>query len=183
MDTPVGDDAQAIDAAKVAVLKAVRPLQANDVLRGQYRGYRTEDGVASNSRVETYVAVRLAIENAHWGGVPFWIRTGKCLAATVTEVHVTLKPLANGLFDATSSVHSNEVCFRLGPDVSISLTARVKTPGEAMTGEDARLVEHHHVGDEMAPYERLLGDALRGDQTLFGSEGVSKPRGASWTPS
>jgi glucose-6-phosphate 1-dehydrogenase len=170
MDAPAASDGPAIDAAKVAVLRAVRPLRAIDVVRGQYRGYRAEDGVATDSRVDTYVAADLAIENARWAGVPFMIRTGKHLAATVTDVRVTFKSPAHGLFDSTGTRHPNEICFRLSPDVSISLTTRVKAPGEAMIGEDVRLVEHRHPGDEMAPYERLLGDALRGDRTLFGSE-------------
>ena len=90
-----GATASAIDAARVALLRAVRPLRASEVVRGQYRGYRTEDGVAADSRVETYVAARLAIENPRWTGVPFLIRTGKSLAATVTEVHVRFKPPAS----------------------------------------------------------------------------------------
>ena len=170
MDTPLAGDGDAVDAAKVALLKAVRPLRPVDVVRGQYRGYRTEKGVAANSRVETYVAARLAIENARWAGVPFLIRTGKCLAATFTEVHATFKKPAHGLFDSNAAGHQNEISFRLSPDVSITLATRIKKPGEAMIGEDARLVEHANPGDEMEPYERLLGDALHGDGTLFGSE-------------
>lgn len=170
MDAPAASDGPAIDAAKVALLQAVRPLRPVDVVCGQYRGYRTQAGVAADSRVETYVAARLAIDNARWAGVPFSIRTGKCLAATVTEVHVIFKPPANALFDSSSAGHANEICFRLSPDVSISLTTRVKTFGEAMIGEDVRLLDERHPGDQMAPYERLLGDALRGDRTLFGSE-------------
>jgi len=170
MDWPAAGEGVAIDAAKVALLKAVRPLRPTDVVRGQYRGYRTEKGVAPDSRVETYVAARLAVENPRWAGVSFGIRTGKSLAATSTDVHVRFKQPANGLFDSKAAGHRNEICFRLSPDVSISLTARLKAPGEAMIGEDARLVEHRNPGDEMEPYERLLGDAMRGDRTLFGSE-------------
>jgi glucose-6-phosphate 1-dehydrogenase len=102
--------------------------------------------------------------------VPFLIRTGKCLAATFTEVHATFKKPAHGLFDSNAAGHQNEISFRLSPDVSITLATRIKKPGEAMIGEDARLVEHANPGDEMEPYERLLGDALHGDGTLFGSE-------------
>jgi glucose-6-phosphate 1-dehydrogenase len=170
MDRPAAGDGPAIDGARVALLQAVRPLRPSDVVRGQYRGYRGENSVAPTSRVETYVAARLAIENTRWAGVPFFIRTGKCLAATVTEVHVTFKQPEHSLFDSKVTGHANEICFRLSPDVSISLVARVKAPGEAMIGEDARLVEHRDPGDEMEPYERLLGDAMRGDRTLFGSE-------------
>jgi glucose-6-phosphate 1-dehydrogenase len=170
MDRPTRSDGQAIDAARVTLLKAVRPLRASEVVRGQYRGYRTEDGVAPDSRVETYVAARLAIENPRWTGVPFLIRAGKSLAATVTEVHVRFKQPAYALFDSEATGHANEIGFRLSPDVSIALTARMKAPGEAMIGEDVRLIEHCHPDGEMEPYERLLGDALRGDHTLFGSE-------------
>jgi len=170
MDRPAGSDGGAIEAAKVALLKAVRPLRNSDVVRGQYRGYRSEDGVAPDSRVETYVAVRLGIDNRRWSGVPFWIRAGKCLAATVTEVRVRLKRPTKALFDSGAHGHANEICFGLSPEVSISLIARIKAPGEAMIGEDVQLVEHHRPGDEMQPYERLLGDAMRGDRMLFGSE-------------
>ncbi len=170
MDAPAANTGAAIDAAKVAVLRAIRPLRAEDVVRGQYRGYRGEKGVAPDSRVDTYVAARLAIENDRWAGVPLWIRAGKCLAATVTEVQVTFKPPSRAIFDAAADGHPNELCFRLSPDVSISLTTRVKAPGEAMVGQDAPLVDHRIRGDEMAPYERLLGDALRGERALFGSE-------------
>lgn len=170
MDRPAAADGRIIDAAKVAVLRAVRPLRPVDVVRGQYRGYRTEAGVAPDSTVETYVAARLTIDNPRWAGVPFGIRTGKCLAATFTEAHVRFKPPAHHLFDAQAAGHRNEIEFRLSPDVSIALTARIKVPGEAMVGEDVCLVEIRDPGDEIKPYERLLGDALRGDRTLFGSE-------------
>ncbi|MGH9256556.1 MAG: glucose-6-phosphate dehydrogenase [Vicinamibacterales bacterium] len=170
MDRPVADDGTAIDAAKVTLLDAIRPLRAIDVLRGQYHGYATEDGVAPNSRVETYVAARLEIENGRWAGVPFWIRSGKCLAITATDVRVRLKRPASALFDSDATAHRNEFRFGLNPDVFIALTAQAKVPGEAMIGEDVRLVEHRCLRDEMEPYERLLGDALRGDRTLFGSQ-------------
>ena len=170
MDAPAGNDGAAIEAAKVALLKQVRPLRPDDVVRGQYRGYRSEADVAPGSRVETYIAARLAIENQRWAGVPFSIRSGKSLAVTAHEVHVRLKKPMVPLFDVGAAAPPNEFTFRLSPDVCISLTARTKVPGQAMVGEDVRLVEHHHASDEMTPYERLFGDALRGDRTLFGSE-------------
>jgi glucose-6-phosphate 1-dehydrogenase len=170
MDPPAADDGPAMDRARVSLLKAVHSLRPGDVVRGQYRGYRSEDGVAPNSRIETYVAARLAIENTRWRGVPFLIRSGKSLAATATEVHLAFKPPTPALFDAAAAGRSDEICFELGADISISLTARIKAPGEAMVGEDVRLIERRHRGDDMAPYERLLGDAMRGDRTLFGSE-------------
>ncbi|HEX4915619.1 MAG TPA: hypothetical protein VFV51_16790, partial [Vicinamibacterales bacterium] len=172
MDPPDGGDGSAVDAAKVALLNAVHPLRSEDVVRGQYRGYRQEEGVAPNSTVETYVAATLTIGNERWAGVPFLIRTGKCLAETVQSVRVRLKPPARRIFEAADPAH-NEFCFRLSPDVAIAVIARTKQPGEDMVGEDVDLVEVTHPGDEMKPYERLLGDALDGDHTLFGSfEGI-----------
>jgi glucose-6-phosphate 1-dehydrogenase len=177
MDAPEAGDGDAIDAAKVALLHAVRPLRPVDVVRGQYRGYLAEKGVAPKSRVETYVAALLAIDNPRWSGVPFLVRTGKCLASTFTEVHATFKKPAHGLFDSNVAGHDTEISFRLSPDVSITLAARIKKPGEAMVGEDARLVEHANSGDDMEPYERLLTDALHGDKSLFGSEAAVE---AAW---
>jgi glucose-6-phosphate 1-dehydrogenase len=168
MEPPPGADGAAIDAAKVAVLNSVRPLAIDDVVRGQYRGYRQEEGVARDSNVETYIAARLTLDNPRWGGVPFFIRTGKCLAETAQTVRVRLKPPGLKLFEAANPAH-NEFCFRLSPDVAIALIARTKLPGEEMIGEDIDLVEVKHPVDEMKPYERLLGDALDGDHTLFGS--------------
>jgi glucose-6-phosphate 1-dehydrogenase len=170
MERPSSDDGDAVKASKVALLEAVRPARVADLLRGQYRGYRTEGGVAADSRTETYVAVRLEIENPRWAGVPFWIRTGKSLAVTATEVVVRLKRPANALFDGSDTSSRNEFSFGLSPDVFIALTALAKVPGEAMVGEDVRLIDRRCPGDEMEPYERLIGDALRGDQTLFGSQ-------------
>ncbi len=177
MDRPAADDGAAIEAAKVALLQAVRPLRPADVVRGQYRGYRTQPGVAPASRTETFVGVRLAIDNERWAGVPFRIRTGKCLASTATEVRVRLKPPAHGLFDSEAAGRPNEFRFQLSPDVFIALTALIKVPGEAMVGEETRLVESRRDVDALSPYDRLLGDALSGDHTLFGSQaGVE----ASW---
>jgi glucose-6-phosphate 1-dehydrogenase len=170
MDRPAGgDDGASIEAAKVALLQAVRPLGGADLVRGQYRGYRAETGVPPDSAVETYVGVRLAVDTGRWAGVPVLVRHGKCLAETVTEVRVTFKPPAQPLFDSASGP-GNEFRFRLSPDVWLSLVVKLKTPGEEMRGEEADLVELRQTADEMKPYERLLGDALRGDRTLFGSE-------------
>jgi len=177
MDAPVSDDAPAIEAAKIALLRAITPLRPEDVLRGQYRGYRNESGVAPDSRVETYVAARLAIPNSRWQGVHFTVRAGKCLAETMTDVRVRFRRPATELFDAEIEGHPNEIRFQLSPEVSIGLKTRVKKPGEAMVGEDVLLIDHRATVDQMPPYERLLGDAMRGDRTLFGSEGGIE---ASW---
>jgi glucose-6-phosphate 1-dehydrogenase len=146
-------------------------------VRGQYRGYRSESGVAPDSRVETYIAAKLSIPNARWSGVGFTIRAGKCLAATMTDVRVRFRRPATELFDAEIEGHPNEIRFQLSPEVSIGLKTRVKKPGEAMVGEDVLLMDHRTTVDQMPPYERLLGDAMRGDRTLFGSEAGIE---ASW---
>jgi glucose-6-phosphate 1-dehydrogenase len=170
MDAPASDEAPAIEAAKVALLHDITPLQPTDIVRGQYRGYRAEPGVAPDSRVETYIAARLSIPNPRWHGVEFTIRAGKCLAETMTDVRVRFRRPATELFDAEIEGHPNEIRFQLSPDVSIGLKTRVKKPGEAMVGEDVLLLDHRATDGQMPPYERLLGDAMRGDRTLFGSE-------------
>jgi glucose-6-phosphate 1-dehydrogenase len=177
MDAPASDDAQAIEAAKVALLRAIAPLRPEEVVRGQYQGYRKEAGVAPDSRVETYIAAQLSIPNARWRGVDFTIRAGKCLAETMTDVRVRFRRPATELFDAEIEGHPNEIRFQLSPEVSIGLKTRVKKPGEAMVGEDVLLMDHRTTVDQMPPYERLLGDAMRGDRTLFGSEAGIE---ASW---
>ena len=168
MEPPDGPGGAATDAAKVALLDSVRELRPGDVVRGQYHGYRDEPGVAPGSDVETYIAARLHIDSSRWSGVPFFIRTGKHLAETSTTVRIRLKPPSRQLFDLGDPAR-NEFCFRLSPEVVIALIARTKLPGEAMVGEDVDLVEVTPPVDEMTPYERLLGDALEGDHTLFGS--------------
>jgi glucose-6-phosphate 1-dehydrogenase len=166
-----------IESKKVELLQAVEPLTPADIVRGQYRGYREQPGVSPDSRVETYVAAHLRINNRRWSGVPFVIRTGKCLAKTFTDVRVRFKAPAAPLFDAQTPGHANAIRFELSPQFTIALRARIKKRGPEMEGEDATLIEHRTPGDEMKPYERLLGDAMRGDHALFGSEaGVE----ASW---
>lgn len=170
MDAPVSNEAVAIADAKLALLRATQPLRPANLVRGQYRGYTSEPGVAADSRVETYVAVRFAIDNWRWAGVPFLIRTGKCLGVTATEVRVRLKRPPVALFGEGAAT-SNEFCFQLEPDVFVAVRASAKRPGDAMVGADVRLVEYYHPSVQMAPYERLLGDSMRGDRTLFGTEG------------
>lgn len=170
MEPPADDTGASIEAAKVALLNAVQPLRAQDVVRGQYATYRNEPGVAADSRIETYLAARLSIDNPRWKGVPIGIRAGKCMAATMTEVTLRFRAPFTELFDAEAAGHPNEITFRLGPEVAIVLNVRIKARGEAMVGEDVVLVLNRKPGDEMRPYERLLGDALEGDRTLFGSE-------------
>ncbi len=170
MEAPVGDDPEARRDAKARMFKAMRPLNPSDVVRGQFRGYRDEEGVAPDSQVETFAALRLYIDTWRWAGVPFYIRAGKCLPVTATEVLVTLKRPPLEVFEEDEPGRPNYLRFRLSPNVVISLGARAKVPGEGMVGEDVELVARHHPGDEMTPYERLLGDAMRGDPTLFARE-------------
>jgi glucose-6-phosphate 1-dehydrogenase len=170
MEAPVGHDAEGIRDAKAQAFKAMRPLAPDEVVRGQFRGYRTEEGVAPDSDVETFAALRLHIDSWRWAGVPFYIRAGKLLPITATEVSIELKRPPQLLFADVASSHPNHFRFRLSPHVELGLAARAKRPGEAMAGEDVQLVACHEHGDEMAPYERLLRDAMRGDQTLFARE-------------
>lgn len=167
MDAPVGQDAQSMDSAKTQLFRAIRPLNPKDIVRGQYIGYLDEAGVAADSNVETFVALRLYIDTWRWAGVPFYIRTGKCLPITVSEVRVDLKAPPVDVFDHTTSDEKNYFRFRLSPDVVICAGARVKKAGEAMQGESIELVAHHEPPREKSPYERLLSDAIRGDATLF----------------
>ncbi|MCA1670599.1 MAG: glucose-6-phosphate dehydrogenase (NADP(+)) [Thermomicrobia bacterium] len=171
MEPPISGGHEAIRDETTKVFKAMIPLESSDVVRGQYMGYRQTPGVAPDSQVETFAAVRLHLDMWRWAGVPFYIRAGKCLPVTTTEVVVELKRPPQTVFAETVPGHANHFRFRLSPDVVMALSARVKVPGEAMFGEDVELIARHQPGgDEMAPYERLLGDAMRGDPTLFARE-------------
>jgi len=165
MEPPLPSYADSVRDEKAKIFRAIRPLASGDVVRGQYAGYRKEAGVAADSTVETFAALRLRIDSWRWDGVPFFIRAGKRLPISSTEVIVTLKrpPLRRGITE-----ENNHVRFRLSPDVIIALGARVKKAGEQMVSEptELRLVHHKDV-DDMDAYERLLGDALEGDATLF----------------
>jgi glucose-6-phosphate 1-dehydrogenase len=170
MEPPTGEDHDSIRHEKARILRAVRPLTAHDIVRGQFKGYKWETGVAPDSQVETYAAVRIFIDTWRWAGVPFYIRAGKCLPVTCTEVIVTYKRPPLETFPETPSRRTNRLRLRLSPEVVIALGINVKLPGERMEGEDVELIAMHQRGGEMTPYERLLGDALHGDQSLFASE-------------
>jgi glucose-6-phosphate 1-dehydrogenase len=170
MEPPSAGDTATIRQARTAVMRAMRPLDPGDVVRGQFRGYRDESGVAADSQVETFAAVRLSIDNWRWAGVPFLIRAGKRLPVTLTEVAVTLKGPPHQIFESARMCHPNTFRFRLSPDVFISAIVQAKIAGQAMAGEEVELVARHHAADELTPYERLLGDAMRGDPTLFTSQ-------------
>jgi glucose-6-phosphate 1-dehydrogenase len=167
MDAPPGGDPDAMRAEKLRLFRAMRPLEPGQVVRGQFRGYRAEAGVARDSQVETFAALCLHIDTWRWAGVPFYIRAGKRLPVTATEVMVNLKAPPLAIFDEVESAPSNYFRFRLGPEVVIAAGTRVKRPGEEMRGEAAELVAHHSIAGGDLPYERLLADAIRGDAALF----------------
>jgi len=170
MDAPTGSDPETLRDEKVRIFRAIWPLAPEDVVLGQYRGYRDESDVSPDSKAETFAAVRLHIDTWRWAGVPFYIRAGKQLPFTATEVLVELYRPPQAVFDEIKPGQSNYFRFRLSPKVFISLCARVKVPGESMAGEEVELVARHHSGDEMSSYERLLSDAMRGDASLFARE-------------
>jgi len=172
MDPPSGLDRDVFLNERVRLLKAIRPLTPENIVRGQFAGYRELDGVDPTSTVETYVALRMHVETWRWAGVPFYIRAGKRLATTATEVLVQLKRPPRDVFDEPDAGRPNHVVFRLGPDVSISLGARAKVPGEQMFGDDVELIAHHQSGDVMEPYERLLTEAMEGDAELFSRQDI-----------
>ncbi len=169
MDPPVRADSESIRDEKVKVLKAIPALTADNVVRGQFRGYRSEKGVAADSKVETFVALRLQIDSWGWQGVPFYIRAGKCLPTTCTEVVVRLRkppPIYQGV-----QIDSNYCRFRISPDVTLAIGANVIAPGQETVSETAELVGTQLPrADEMDAYERVLGDAMKGDRTLFARE-------------
>ena len=167
MDAPVGRDALSMHEEKLRILRSMRPLCPDDVVRGQFDGYRAEPGVKPGSTVETFAAIRLWIDNWRWAGVPFYIRTGKRMAITSTEVLVDLKQAPVALFDEPPPDRANYFRFRLSPQVEISAGARVKSPGEDMRGEPVELVARSALNRGKSPYHRLLGDALQGDTSLF----------------
>jgi glucose-6-phosphate 1-dehydrogenase len=138
-------------------------------VRGQFRGYRNEKGVASDSRVETFAALRLEVNSWRWQGVPFYIRAGKCLPVTCTEVLVRLRRPPTVY--PSAGLETNHLRFRISPEVTIALGMNVMAPGEEMVGQSAEmLASRHPLRDEMDAYERVLGDAMAGDATLFARE-------------
>jgi glucose-6-phosphate 1-dehydrogenase len=169
MEPPVGNDPESIRDEKVKVLKAVPLLDRASVVRGQFHGYRDEKGVSPNSRVETFAALKLEINSWRWDGVPFFIRAGKCLPVTATEVVARLRRPPWIL--PGPQPPPNYVRFRISPDVAIALGTMVMNPGEVMTGRPIELLAcQRSASEKVDPYERLLGDAMKGDPTHFARE-------------
>ena len=167
MDAPIGRTQETMHDEKLRIFRAMQPLDPKEVLLGQFEGYRDEKGVAPDSQVETFAALRLRIDTWRWAGVPFYIRAGKNLPITATEVVVDLKKPPLSLFDTISARESNYFRFRLSPEVVISAGTWVKKPGDGMEGEPVELVARSRPQSQKLPYQRLLGEAIRGDATLF----------------
>ena len=168
MEPPARMDSESLRDEKVKVLKAIPPLEAGDIVRGQFRGYRQEPGVAADSKVETFAAIRLRIDSARWQGVPFYIRTGKCLPVTSTEVVVRLRRPPTALLFPNSAPLSNYFRFKIIPRQTVAFGVTAMDTADQMIGRGVELVASRQPGaDEKAAYERVLSDALEGDATLF----------------
>ena len=178
MEPPIGDSTGAYREEKTKILRACTPLSADTLVRGQFEGYRDEKGVNAESEVETFAAMQLNINSWRWQGVPFFIRAGKRLPVTATEVLVVLKSPPQQVFKEPLPHGSNYFRFHLGPDrVSIAIGARSKTAGEQMVGEEIELYVCNDNRRDLDAYERLLGDAMDGDQTLFAARAAVE---AAW---
>ncbi len=181
MEAPSSTYAEAIRDEQAKVLRTVRPMEADRVVSGQFRGYHDEPGVAPGSRVPTYAALRIFVDSWRWDGVPFFVRAGKSLKQTCTEVMIEFKNPPQVVFKEAAPPMGNYIRFRLSPKVAIALGARRKLPGEKMVGAPVELsvVEEAEqgAGGRMEAYERLLGDAMLGDATLFAREDVVE---AAW---
>jgi glucose-6-phosphate 1-dehydrogenase len=181
MEAPSSTYDEAIRDEQAKVLRTVRPMSTEHMVRGQFRGYRDEPGVAKDSYMATYAALRLQVDSWRWQGVPFLVRAGKCLKATTTEVFVEFKNAPQVVFTEPTPAVGNYVRLRLSPQVVIGLGARAKRPGEGMAGQPVELsvVEQPQQGSDgrMGDYERLLSDAMAGDATLFARQDVVE---AAW---
>ncbi|MDP9000569.1 MAG: glucose-6-phosphate dehydrogenase [Myxococcota bacterium] len=182
MEAPSAAYGEAIRDEQAKVLRNVRPMVAENMVRGQFRGYRDEPGVSPDSFMATYAALRMYVDSWRWEGVPFYVRAGKCLKMTCTEVTVELKVPPQVVFSEPTPTVGNCVRFRLNPQVVIAIAARKKRSGEKMTGEpvDLLVTEGSEEGnrEQMDPYERLIGDAMAGDATLFARQDVVE---AAWS--
>jgi glucose-6-phosphate 1-dehydrogenase len=166
MEPPVRTDSESIRDEKVKVLKAIPPLEANNLVRGQFHGYRQENGVAPDSKVETFAALRLEVDSWRWKGVPFYLRAGKNLPVTCTEVIARFRKPPTVVPE--SALSQNHLRFRISPEMTIAIGTTVMAPGEVLKGETVEMVASRHPRpDEMEAYERVLGDAMAGDATLF----------------
>jgi glucose-6-phosphate 1-dehydrogenase len=182
MEPPSAAQGEGIRDEQAKVLRTVRPMTVENMVRGQFRGYRDEPGVSRDSYMATYAALRMYVDSWRWAGVPFYVRAGKKLKVTCTEVTVEWKTPPPVVFSEPTPSIGNYVRFRLNPQVVIALGARKKRPGEGMAGEHVELVvtdgTEQGTGGQMGAYERLLGDAMAGDATLFARQDVVE---AAWS--
>ena len=180
MEAPSSTWTEAVRDEQAKVLRTIRPLSKADIVLGQFSGYLKEKNVAPDSRVPTFVAMRLFVDSWRWNGVPFYVRAGKCLEASKTEIFVDLKEPPPVVFRERPQ-GDNYAKFTLAPNVAIDLGASAKRPGEGMKGEQVTLSvvrgEPQGQGTRLGPYERLLGDAMAGDATLFARQDVVE---AAW---
>jgi glucose-6-phosphate 1-dehydrogenase len=167
MDPPTGEEHEAVRDRKSELLRAVKPLTMESIVRGQYEGYRATAGVAPGSPVETFVAVKLEIDSWRWAGVPIYIRAGKMLPVTCTEAVVEFKRPPRSTFAEIVPNTSAHLRFRVSPNIDIALGVRVKTPGERMVGHDVELLLRSEAANDKPPYQRLLGDACKGISEQF----------------
>jgi glucose-6-phosphate 1-dehydrogenase len=172
MDPPTGEEHEAQRDQKAALLKCIRPIDPAHVVRGQYDGYCNVPGVAPDSNVETFIAVKLFIESWRWEGVPIYIRAGKCLPVTATELFVEFRRPPRETFGELVPGASAHMRFRVGPDMAIAMGMRVKLPGERMAGNDVELILTQQPAAYRPPYQRLLGDAMHGKSELFAREDI-----------
>ncbi len=169
MEAPVRMDSESIRDEKVKVLKAIPALDEKNIIRGQFKGYLDEKGVTPNSKVETFAAIQLEVNSWRWQGVPFYIRAGKNLPNTCTEIVCRLRKPPTVI--PAEEICSNYLRFRISPDVSIAMGMTVMSPGEKLVAEPAEmLASEQRSAEEMDAYERVLGDAMAGDATLFARE-------------
>lgn len=172
MEPPYWPDMERVRDEQVKLFRSIRTITSNDIVRGQFEGYLQEPGVAPNSRTETFAAVRVYIDNWRWQGVPIYIRAGKNLPVTATEVRVQFHRPPDVVFPEEQAPFHDFVRFLFSPRIEIGIGMQVKIDGERMVGEPVELKVVDQQPDEMTPYERLIGDAIRGDQALFARQDV-----------
>lgn len=170
MERPRDASVDAMREEKQRVFKAIPQLSPAHVVRGQYRGYRRESGVAADSVVETFAAVQVQVDTPRWQGVPFYLRAGKQLPVTAVEILITLKGQSFFPAESHDRAHGNYLRIRLSPELVFAIGICVKVPGLALVGSDIEVLAHYHPPDQMLAYERILGDALRGEDVVFASE-------------
>jgi glucose-6-phosphate 1-dehydrogenase len=172
MEAPYWPDKERVRDEQVKLFKSIRTISTNDIVRGQFEGYLKEPGVAPNSQTETFAAVRVFIDNWRWQGVPIYIRAGKNLPVSATEVRVQFHRPPQVVFPDEQAPMHNYVRFLFSPRIEIGICMQVKIDGERMVGEPMELKVVDQQPDEMTPYERLIGDAIQGDQALFARQDV-----------